>query len=99
MGCSGSRIGDDNFEKEYKSISKNSGELDQILNKLNFNVDQLNPKKISEFSKKKDLIAKYENDIDKSIKILNNYLSTNAIVIGAGKADKEARVLAINNQI
>jgi len=98
MGCSGSRMGDDNFEKEYKACSKNCSELEKILNKLNFNVDQLDPKKISEISNKKDLITKYEDDIDKSVKNLNNHLSTNTVVIGAGKADKEAKVLATNNR-
>lgn len=98
MGCSGSRIGDDNFEREFRSCSKNCGELDQTLNKLNFNPDQINAKKNSEILKKKDLITKYETDIDKSVKILNNHLSTNTDVVGAGKADKEARVLAINNR-
>lgn len=98
MGCSGSRIGDDNFEREYRTCSKNCSELDHTLKKFNFNADQLNSKKVSEILKKKDLISKYETDIDKSVKILNDFLNTNTDVVGAGKADKEAKVLAINNR-
>ena len=56
MGCSGSRNGDDIFEREYRSCHKNSGELNGILNKLNFNQENVNPKKVSEILKKKDLI-------------------------------------------
>jgi len=98
MGCSGSRVGDDNFEREFKLCSKHCGELDQLLNKLNFDPDQLNAKKVTEVLKKKALIAKYETDIDKSVIVLNDHLRTNADVVGVGKADKEARVLAINNR-
>lgn len=97
MGCSGSRNGDDVFEREYRSCLKNSGELNGILSKLNFNQENTNPKKVSEILKKKDLISKYETDISKSLDLLNNFISSNNVVIGAGKADKEARVLAMTN--
>ena len=52
-------------------------------------------KKGKKAQKNKEAILKYENDITKSLNILNTLLVNN-IALGAGKADREAKVLAIS---
>lgn len=99
MGCSGSRIGDDAFEKEYRNGQQSLNEVEKILNKIGANTEEpTSQKKLNEINKKKETITKLEREVSKSIEALNSQISINNHVVGTFKADKEARLLALTNK-